>query len=500
MKSQQNLNVQIKTDVKGLHNLIVEFNNVLQAYSVCTATFQIISFVKSTMEIPSVQFKKQLEHILRNLLAFLPGDLVNDGHDAANDRKLPFYATGNKPLEYSYGQGSKAVLFNHASSENDSVHGCNIQNNKMNTGNFLRKLGYPTTEQKIVNSLDECRKVIKKFGFPAVIKPRSEKQGNGVTVNICRTEQVEKAYVKASQYDNGKVLIEKFIEGDIYRITISQEKLNTIYLMIPARVIGDGEHDITYLVEKNNQWRADKREKGVFYKNIIIDEDAHSELMNASLNIHSVPEKGQKVYLRRNSNHSTGGSDERIKDEDLHPEVLEMLIDICRAFRLDNVGFDYITTDITKSWREDGTIIEVNAYPSIERILWEQIFDNYFPDNDYRINTCLLVTENKNFNQKIYNAELKKKKNIGFVSSTSTIFKGGEMAIPGNDLYKRCLALILNPSCDGLVISMTPAEIIENGLPIDYVDQCLIDVKCKIDNNLEKWLENYVGTILNNHE
>ncbi|MDG1708474.1 MAG: hypothetical protein P8H03_06915 [Emcibacteraceae bacterium] len=78
-------------------------------------------------------------------------------------------------------------------------------------------------------------------------------------------------------------------------------------------------------------------------------------------------------------------------------------------------------------------------------------------------------------------------------------------------LFHNCLALLLNNSCDAIVVSITPEEIINSGLPIDYFDHCIIDPKCSIDsetinnsvqkltdkNNLTDWLSKFVGRIEN---
>ena len=82
-------------------------------------------------------------------------------------------------------------------------------------------------------------------------------------------------------------------------------------------------------------------------------------------------------------------------------------------------------------------------------------------------------------------------------------------------LFNNCLALLLNNSCDAIVVSITPDEIIKSGLPIDYFDHCIIDPESNTDGelinssvqtltddeNLTNWLSRYTGRIdINNSE
>ena len=66
---------------------------------------------------------------------------------------------------------------------------------------------------------------------------------------------------------------------------------------------------------------------------------------------------------------------------------METVTDLAKLFRLDSIGFDIISPDISISWREVGVIIEVNAHPGPAVALLEKILDDRFPDNQGRIDT-----------------------------------------------------------------------------------------------------------------
>jgi cyanophycin synthetase len=86
-------------------------------------------------------------------------------------------------------------------------------------------------------------------------------------------------------------------------------------------------------------------------------------LQHAALGADSVPEKGRIVYLRSTANLSTGGTATDVTDV-IHPDNREMAERAVRAIGLDVGGVDFLSNDITESYRSiGGGICEVNAAP-----------------------------------------------------------------------------------------------------------------------------------------
>jgi cyanophycin synthetase len=76
-----------------------------------------------------------------------------------------------------------------------------------------------------------------------------------------------------------------------------------------------------------------------------------------------VPAKGHTVYLRSTANLSTGGTATDVTDV-IHPDNREMAERAVRAIGLDVGGVDFLSKDITESYRKiGGGICEVNAAP-----------------------------------------------------------------------------------------------------------------------------------------
>ncbi len=131
----------------------------------------------------------------------------------------------------------------------------------------------------------------------------------------------------------------------------------------PGHVVGDGEHSVAQLIETVNQ---DPR-RGVGHEKVLtrleLDAQALKMLERAQLTDASVPAQGEIVYLRSTANLSTGGTATDVTDV-IHPDNREMAERAVRAIGLDVGGVDFLSKNITESYRSiGGGICEVNAAP-----------------------------------------------------------------------------------------------------------------------------------------
>jgi cyanophycin synthetase len=225
----------------------------------------------------------------------------------------------------------------------------------------------------------------------------------------------------------------------------------------------------------------------------------------------NIPTIGEKVLLSDIANRSVGGTLEMLNVNDMHPDYIELSGDICRTFRLGSVGIDVISPDISKSWREVGVIIEINCNPMAAPELADKILESHFGNNEGRIDTTLVISDDDKMARNIFNKMKKTFEKPGFASVDIAEFASGPLITKNEGLAHRCLSLVLNKGCDAVVVSITPEEIMENGLPLDYFDHCVIDAKSNINNEmvkksltlstkfdkLENWLKQYVGHINN---
>ena len=107
--------------------------------------------------------------------------------------------------------------------------------------------------------------------------------------------------------------------------------------------------------------------RGVGHEKVLtrieLDYQANRLLEGAGYTAETVLEDGEIFYLRSTGNLSTGGTAIDLTDV-VHPDNREMAQRAARAIGLDVAGVDFITPDITRSYREiGGAICEVNAAP-----------------------------------------------------------------------------------------------------------------------------------------
>lgn len=236
--------------------------------------------------------------------------------------------------------------------------------NKVVTKTILREHNIVVPDgQEFVNIEDACF-YASMFEGGFVIKPKSTNFGIGISIfkDGANEEEIRSAVEFAFKYDN-TILIEKFIPGDEYRFLVIDGKVSGVLNRVPANVIGDGSSTIEELVEiKNkNPLRGTNYSKPL--EKIEIDEVAEIFLHQQGYNKQSILKDGEKVFLRENSNISTGGDSIDITDE-VHNHFNELAIAATKAFDVVFCGVDIMIEDI-KNPNSNYGIIEVNFNPAM---------------------------------------------------------------------------------------------------------------------------------------
>jgi cyanophycin synthetase len=237
-----------------------------------------------------------------------------------------------------------------------------LASDKEETNKILAGLGLPVPQQELAQSETQAVRAARRIGFPVVTKPYNGNHGRGISIRLTTEEEVAHGFTVAREHSRS-VVIESFLEGDDHRLLVVNGELVAATRRTPGHVVGDGEHTVAELVEIVNQ---DPR-RGVGHEKVLtrleLDAQAHKMLERAALTENSVPEKGRAVYLRSTANLSTGGTATDVTDV-IHPDNREMAERAVRAIGLDVGGVDFLSKNITESYRKiGGGICEVNAAP-----------------------------------------------------------------------------------------------------------------------------------------
>ena len=273
------------------------------------------------------------------------------------DRSENFILLSNRGKEEYIKQATKTSV--------DSYSTVLVMENKLVTKTVLRRHNIKVPEGKEFTSFEEAVASVNEFVNKAiVVKPKSTNFGLGISIfpNGSNEDDIKKALTIAFKNDN-TVLVEEFISGKEYRFLVIDDKVAGILHRVPANVIGDGERTITQLVEIKNEDPLRGHHYRTPLEKIKLEENVELFLKQKNKNFDYVPKKNEVVYLRENSNISTGG-DSIDYTEDIPDKFKNIAIEAAKAVGAKICGVDMMIDDY-RDENSNYAIIELNFNPAI---------------------------------------------------------------------------------------------------------------------------------------
>ena len=203
-------------------------------------------------------------------------------------------------------------------------------------------------------------------GKPVVIKPNQTNFGLGITILKENTDEetFRRAVDIAFEHDT-TILIEEFIAGKEFRIFVIGDEVVGILHRVPANVTGDGTKTIHELVELKNQDPLRGKGYRTPLEKIQLGEAEAMFLKLQNLDFDTIPASGEVVYLRENSNISTGGDSIDFTD-DIPDSYKQIAVKAAKALNVVITGLDMIIPDVSAEATDDNyAIIELNFNPAI---------------------------------------------------------------------------------------------------------------------------------------
>lgn len=203
-------------------------------------------------------------------------------------------------------------------------------------------------------------------GKPVVIKPNQTNFGFGITIlkenanklSYCRAIDI------AFEFDE-TILIEEFIAGKEFRFFVIGDEVVGILHRVPANVTGDGSRTVSELVELKNLDPLRGKGYRTPLEKIQLGEAEAMFLKPQNMDFNTIPDSGEVVYLRENSNISTGGDSIDFTD-DIPDSYKQIAVKAAKALNVVITGLDMMIPDTTKEATEDNyVIIELNFNPAI---------------------------------------------------------------------------------------------------------------------------------------
>lgn len=250
----------------------------------------------------------------------------------------------------------------------DSYVSALIMENKKVTKLLLREAGIRVPEGRDYTSLEAALADWPAWGASAafVVKPNSTNFGTAVSILTAPIsfEDFRRASEAAFKEDD-LVLAEEFIPGKEYRFLVIDGLTRAVLHRVGANVVGDGVSTIAELVEAKN---ADPR-RGEGYRRplekIVLGEEETIVLAEAGLTAASVSEAGRTVYLRKNSNISTGGDSLDFTDR-VHEGYKDLAAASAAAVGARICGVDMMILDVAaEPTGSNYGIIELNFNPAL---------------------------------------------------------------------------------------------------------------------------------------
>lgn len=256
----------------------------------------------------------------------------------------------------------------------NNVNSSYMLDDKVGAKFILGKHNLPTSKYlKIPNhsilKKNKVKNLIDKHNlkYPLVIKPVRGTHGDGVKTDI-------KDFNSLIENIQENYLIEEQLEGENYRILIIDDKvISSVVCREKPNVIGDGKSSFKELIEIKNISSP---------YNLIPDYDLLSQ---QNINDNTIIKKNEKIIVNNVVNYHKGATLKYVPITDFHKDNIEMFSKINNIFSSRLCGIDFISTDISKSYKDGyGSIIELN--PSAHELIHyqnefvskEEFFDEVF--------------------------------------------------------------------------------------------------------------------------
>jgi cyanophycin synthetase len=394
---------------------------------------------------------------------------------AAEERGIPWIRLNRQSL-VQFGHGKYQQRIQATTTGRTSNIAVELASDKEETNRILRDLGLPVPQQKLVRRAQDAVRAAERIGFPVVVKPLAGNHGRGVSINLKTPDEVSVAFDKAREHGRS-VIVEGYLEGYDHRLLVVNGKLVAAAKRMPGHVVGDGKHNIEQLVDMVNE---DPR-RGVGHEKVLtrleFDHQAERLLKKLGYDHSTVPAKDEIVYLRSTANLSTGGTAIDVTDV-IHPDNREMAERTIKAIGLDIGGVDFLTKDITESYRETGGgICEVNAGPGFRmhvapsegtpRDVAGPVLDMLFPPHQpSRIPIAAVTgTNGKTTTVRMLAHVLKMSGHTVGLTSTDGVYIDGKLSVPGDMTGPVSSRMILrDPSVDAAVMEVARGGMLRGGL------------------------------------
>ncbi len=467
-----------ETKTPGVYNVVFSYLEENCGVYAAEESVKIAQALIDNVEFDIEHCIKTLKEIRENeRLGPSTGSIVEE----AVARKIPWIRLGRNSL-VQLGYGVNQQRFQATITGKTNSIAVDIACNKELTKKMLEDAAIPVPSGDLVSNVEQLERVVKRIGYPLVLKPLNGNHGRGQTINVTEWDVAVEGLATAQKISS-RVIVEKFVTGYDFRVLVINHKMVAAARRVPANVIGDGEKNIKELIDQENH---DPR-RGYGHENVLteieVDRDTNELLEKLGYSLETIPQKGEIVYLKSTANLSTGGTSIDVTDM-VHPENVTMVERISKIIGLDVCGVDIMAENLTQPLKESGgAILEVNAAPGfrmhlapsegLPRNVAAPVVDMLYPQGKpFRIPIIAVTgTNGKTTTTRLISHIVKNNGyRVGFTTSDG-IYIQNTMLTKGDTTGPISAEFILkDPTVEFAVLETARGGILRSGLGFNYCD------------------------------
>jgi len=236
-----------------------------------------------------------------------------------------------------------------------------ILENKHVTKKLLSREGFRVPHGMLYTTILEATKDAPLYyNKKVVVKPKSTNFGVGISFIEKGQKSLFLSAIESAFAYGDSVLVEEYCKGKEFRFLVINGKVIGVVKREPANIIGDGKHTIKELVHIKNYDPSFYRDSKT---HLHLGEEERRILHAMCLNPSSILKSKKKVFLRHNSNVSTGGDAIDMTDK-VHQGYKQIASRATQALNAKICGVDImISSPMSAPTEKNHAIIELNYNP-----------------------------------------------------------------------------------------------------------------------------------------
>ncbi len=474
---------------KGVYNMVYQYEEERVGLRAGRLALELLTYllpdevVDPEDRIKDFDFESERDDFIRAAQRRALGPSTASLVKAAEDRDIPWIRLNEYSLiQMGHGRYQKRIQATITSETN--YISVELASDKEETNLILADLGLPVPRQILVRDRRGAVRAADRIGHPVVLKPLDGNHGRGISIGLFDDNEIADAFDFAREHGKGRsVIVESFISGHDHRMLVVNNELVAVSKRVPGHVVGDGKKTVEELIDVVN---SDPR-RGVGHEKVLtrleLDSKAMEHLEEKGYNAETVLADGEVMYLRSTANLSTGGTAIDVTDI-VHPDNRDMAVRAVKAIGLDVGGVDFLSSDISKSHKDNGAAIcEINAAPGFRmhvapsegksRDVAGAVMKMLFPENSpTRIPMISITgTNGKTTTARMVAHIYKLSGNIVGLATTDGVYINGNLSVKGDLTGPMSAQMILrDPTVDAAVLETARGGMVRRGLGYRFCD------------------------------